>query len=98
MKKKFKNTAFAKIAGSILKGALGDTIAPVFGMASGVVIGLKEGINKVKEGNLNSQEGGQGKVDWIRLLSLAAIIVLFGLYATGMITEDQLGDGLDKVQ
>ena len=98
MKKKFKDRGLVKILGSVLKGALADTLSPVLGIATGAVIGLKEGISKVKEGNINSQAGGQGKPDYVRLLSLSAIVILFILYATGMITEDQLGDGLDKVQ
>lgn len=90
MKKKFKDTAFAKIAGSILKGAITDTLSPVIGVASGAVIGLKEGINKVKQENLAGELGGQGNPDWVRLGSLVLFVGLIALMITGKITFEQV--------
>lgn len=87
MKKKFKDTKFAKIAGSILKGALLDTTLPLAGVVKGAANGLKEGIVKVKQDNLLDQTGGQGKPNYLRWASLAIFVILMALFILGVIDE-----------
>lgn len=90
MKKKFKDTKFAKIAGSILKGAFVDTLIPFGGVASGALIGLNEGIKKVKESNLKDTLGGSGKVNYVRLFSLLVFVTLIALFIFGVIDKETL--------
>lgn len=101
MKKKFKNTKFAKIAGGILKGALGDTLFPVVGMVAGAAAGAKESIKNIKEQNLQDEIGGQGKPNYVRWISfgLSAMVLIFLiLSAFGVIDAEQAIKIIDSIE
>lgn len=88
MKKKFKDTKVGMILGGILKGALGDTILPIAGTVVGAVSGAKETIKKIKQNNLEDELGGQGKVNYVRLLSTVAMIGFALMFAFGKINSE----------
>ena len=88
MKKKFKHTKFAKIAGSILKGALADVVRLPIGIGAGAVVGLKEGIEEVKRSNINDENGGVDKIDWIRWAFFGASLTLIALLIFGVIDKE----------
>ena len=87
MKKKFKDTKFAKIAGSILKGAIADSSLPFVGIATGAVTGLKEGLKEVKRKNLQDVVGGEGKPNYLRWASFAVFLGLILLFVFGVIDK-----------
>jgi len=101
MNKKFKDTKFGKIlrpvlrvGRSILFGASGGTIKPL----AGAVIGLKEGVMREIEDNLQSEDGGISKIDWVRLITSIFTIVLVVLLITGVIDRETLEYILDLIQ
>lgn len=102
MKKKFKETKVggflgrlvkskgAKVVASVLKGGIADVTMPIFGVASGAFVGLKEGLKEVKRGNLADEVGGDGKPNYPRLIAMVLMVILLVLYLTGNISEDQV--------
>ncbi len=84
----------SRIGLSVLNGAGGGTIKPLVG----AVKGLREGIKQEIDNNVNSTTGGEGKVDWIRLTSLVATLVLIALVVMGKIDLDTFEQLLDAVK
>lgn len=100
MKKKFKDTKFGKaikpvlnIGRSVLFGATGSTLKPI----AGAIIGLKEGVMQEVNDNLNSENGGVAKVDYVRLLTSLFTIALIVLFITGVIGKEELEYILDLI-
>lgn len=101
-KKKFKETKVGKILGGVLRvggralsGAAGGTLKPIIGAA----IGIKEGMMEELDANIKSDNGGQGKIDWVRMVSLFATLGLIALVVMGKIdmeTFESLLDALDE--
>ena len=100
MKKKFKDTKVGKIlkpalkiGKSVLFGATGGTLKPI----AGAIIGLKEGVMQEVNDNLNSENGGVEKVDYVRLLTSLFTIALIVLFITGVIGKEELEYILDLI-
>lgn len=101
MKKKFKETKAGKILGGVLRvggralsGAAGGTLKPVLG----AIVGIKEGVMEEIDNNINSQEGGEGKIDWVRMVSLIITIGLVVLVVMGKIDLDTFEKIIDAVK
>lgn len=80
MKKKLGQRLGIKILKRVALGAV-DTVAPIKGVASGVVNGVKQVISE----NKSSNEGGEGKIDWVRLSTSIGIIALALAVTFGLI-------------
>jgi len=87
-KKKFKETKVGKILGGALRvgsralsGAAGGTLKPILG----AIIGIKEGVMEELDNNIQSENGGQGKIDWVRMVSLISTLGLIVLVLMGKI-------------
>lgn len=100
-KKKFKDTKFSKmlkpvlrVGGSILSGATGGAVKPILG----AVRGLKDGVLEEIDNNKNSEAGGEGKLDWIRIASFVATIGLIALLLTGKIDLETFESLLEAVK
>lgn len=100
MKKKLKDTKFGKamkpvlsIGRSILFGSVGGTLKPI----AGAIIGLKEGVMQEVNDNINSEDGGSHKIDWVRLLTSVFTIALIVLFITGVIGKEELEYLLDLI-
>lgn len=87
MKKLFKSKAFTVVR-SILLGTFATPIKPLMGAVSGLAVGIKQ----VKEDNLNSKLGGEGKVDWARVVGYVIFIGLVYLLVTGKIDQETFND------
>jgi len=88
MKKKFKDTKVGKllkpvgrIARRVMLGATGGTLKPLLGAA----VGLTEGIKSEIISNVNSKDGGEGQVDWVRIIAMVGTLVLMALLVFGKI-------------
>lgn len=88
MKKKFKETLVGKIlnpvlsiGGSVLMGASGGALKPIYG----AIKGLKEGVQQEILDNKESTTGGEDNIDWIRVVSMGITLVLAILLITGVI-------------
>ena len=79
MKKLFKRLKESKVIKVVIQTVIGAAEAPLKPIA-GAVIGLKEGIKQVKSDNLNSELGGQGKVNLPRLIGSIGIVALLGFF------------------
>lgn len=87
MKKKFGQRKGGQILKSVGLGLL-DTLLPVKGVAAGAV----EGIKRVVTDNKNSEIGGVGKTDKVRLITSIGVLgliaaVIFGLIDIKMFKE-----------
>ena len=88
MKKKFKDTKVGKllqpigrVAKRVMLGASGGTLKPLLGAA----VGLTEGIKSEIVNNVNSKDGGEGQVDWVRIVGMVGTLVLMALLVFGKI-------------
>mgnify|MGYP003651391648 CR=1 FL=1 len=99
MKKKFNETKVGKLLkskvgksiGSLVTGALGVYLKPL----AGGIVGIKEGLKQVKADNLNSEQGGKGKVNYVGLIGIIGSLLLLVAYLTGFLTEDKLEYSLE---
>ncbi len=77
------------------KGIFDGTLKPVLNTAKGVVT------NFTKD-NIESDEGGKGKVDWVRLatalVTLAASAYLLWQFLSGEKTAEEVEDGLKLIE
>lgn len=87
MKKKFKDTKFAKILGSILKGAIKDTSMPIVGTVLGAAAGAKEAISQIANEGKNDETGGKGNANYVRLISSIITLLLVVSLIAGWIDE-----------
>lgn len=97
MKKKLKETKFAKIAGSILKGAIKDTTIPFAGAILGAATGAKEGFKKIAQESKEDETGGEGKVNYVRLASTIGVVILVLLFAFGKIDAETFSTILEHL-
>ena len=74
---------------SFTKGLVGG-LNPIIGAVVGAGEGVVKGIQKEKDINLASEIGGEGKVDYSRLAGVAVFVGLVALFATGLITMEDL--------
>lgn len=99
MKKKFRETKVGKLLkskvgksiGSFLTGALGVYLKPL----AGGIAGVQEGLKHVKNDNLNSEQGGKGKVNYINLIGIVSSISLLVAYLMGYLTEEKFEYAFD---
>lgn len=70
----------------IALGIAADPFRPVLGAVKGFAGGFEEAVIK----NVDSPEGGQGKVDWVRMSLFISAFVLLALYAFGLIDREML--------
>jgi hypothetical protein len=95
--KKFLNSKAGKLVSSFAVGALKGVTGPVGGMIGGAFDGVKGEILN----NVESKEGGEGKIDWSRLLGfiVAAIGLTYLAYSlfTGLITFDDFIKMVDNL-
>jgi len=100
-KKKFKDTKFGKVLGSVgrvgksvLLGATGGTLKPAIGAA----MGFAEGFRSEIEDNKNSDNGGKGSIDWIRVASMVIFVGLVALLVFGKIDLDTFKELVDALE
>ena len=74
---------------SFAKGLVGG-LNPVVGAVIGAGEGIVKGVQKEKDANLASEIGGEGKVDYSRLAGVVVFAGLVALFASGLITMDDL--------
>lgn len=89
MKKKFKDRLIPSLFISIFKGAIKDPISPFKGAIVAVGKDIAERVKSPLKGNIESQAGGFGKVDWVRLIAMLSMLgfLTWGIY-TGSIQEN----------
>jgi hypothetical protein len=95
--KKFFNSKAGQAIKSIGLGALKGVTGPI----GGAVGGAFEGIKTELLNNVDSEQGGEGQIDWLRLLSFigAAVGIAFITYSlfTGLITFDDFLKMLENI-
>ena len=74
---------------SFTKGLVGG-LNPIIGAVVGAGEGIVKGVQKEKDANLASEIGGEGKVDYSRLAGIGVFVGLVALFASGLITMEDL--------
>ncbi len=75
------------VASRVVKGAVVDTAKVLIAKPAGAVI---DAVKEVAVDNVASPEGGEGKPDFIRLISTISTIGFAVAYFAGYISEDKL--------
>lgn len=84
-----KKKKFLTILKSVGLGLV-DTVLPVKGLIGGIVKGVKE----VKDGHLNSEVGGKGNIDFLRLTISVCTLITVIAWLAGWITFEELKQAL----
>jgi hypothetical protein len=79
--------AIGKLTKRFLKGAIID-VAKIF--VAKPIIAAKEAVKDVIVENVESTDGGEGKIDYTRIAGTIFTFALVMLYVLGYITEEQL--------
>ena len=82
--KPFFKTKVGNLLKEIGLGFIQAPLQPIKGMIGGAIIGVKDIAGK----NMNSMEGGQGKLNIPHLIGVAVFIVLVGLLLAGVIDKE----------